>query len=843
MAPDTEPGTLVEIDPAPGAENVPVNTVIQLRLNEPVDPTSPQTTNVLYDSSAGQYVAVTPSVSADGYVVSLVAPLAINRNYTLFASSLQLRDRAGNGYSLSSSSFRTGSAVDSAAPQVLRVTPSSGSTGIPTNARMVIDFNEPVRFNGISNVILQGPSGSVGLQRVLSNGNRTLILTPQRLLTAGASYMLTVQGVADLAGNIVSSPVTASFTTSATADFSQPELVSTLPGSNATGVVRNIVVEWVWNERLNASAIDGNSVTLRDTSTNQLVVVNLSQSADGRTITMTPQATLESNRQYRATANVQDLAGNSATSNYLFTTGLQIGAQPDNHLWGFEASNFLGDDVGAMTFSSLSPPTPRPHSTGAGRMFPDPIPFGRRNLQAAHPSGLSHLLATLPAPLTGPFTIESFVTLLQTPENVGNVIAAVGDSSAPDSLRSYSWALETRLDAGFLPRELVFAAVDQDGSNLGFAAIRSGITLDYGYDYYVAAAFDPSGTVTFWVRDLTRGGPLRKVAVSHSINLPPRLEFVVGNDVRGASGWGFYGLIDEVRLTRRLLGDSELLAANLIRDGGFERPILAPASFHSFAVDRTDLAWRIAPDAVDIFSQGVMGMTAALYDGVQALDLVSFGSTGGVEQTLFAEAGVTYRLRFAYSNNPLSTTTASASVSVRTTGGVELLSSSVTHNTATLTNLDWRVFDAQFIGTGSDVILRLTNTQGEGNGGVLVDAVSVLPVNTQPPVQVSVLPLISCTSPGQLCNPAYTTTVNLSRPHRASFRWENSCSSVRLHTSYNGQAIGTSANMPFPTGEVVLGDLPAGTGSLSVQAQGVTGGCNTGHLLAWNGTLVLTPIP
>jgi hypothetical protein len=190
-------------------------------------------------------------------------------------------------------------------------------------------------------------------------------------------------------------------------------------------------------------------------------------------------------------------------------------------------------------------------------------------------------------------------------------------------------------------------------------------------------------------------------------------------------------LIDEVRLTRRLLGDGELLAANLIRDAGLERPILAPASFESFGTDRTDLAWRITTNAVDVFSRGVQGMTAAMYDGAQALDLVSFGSTGGVEQTFFAEAGVTYRLRFAYSNNPLSTTTASAAVSVRTAGGEELLSGSITHDTATLTNLDWRVFDAQFIGSGTNVFLRLTNTVGGGNGGVLIDGVSVVPASTQ----------------------------------------------------------------------------------------------------------------
>jgi Protein of unknown function (DUF642) len=94
--------------------------------------------------------------------------------------------------------------------------------------------------------------------------------------------------------------------------------------------------------------------------------------------------------------------------------------------------------------------------------------------------------------------------------------------------------------------------------------------------------------------------------------------------------------------------------ANLLVNGSFETPVIAPASFLDFGVggEPAGFAWTVATNTVDIVSNGVFGWTGTAFDGVQWLDLVGFGSTGGIQQTFATTPGQQYTLSFAYGNNP-----------------------------------------------------------------------------------------------------------------------------------------------------------------------------------------------
>jgi Protein of unknown function (DUF642) len=167
------------------------------------------------------------------------------------------------------------------------------------------------------------------------------------------------------------------------------------------------------------------------------------------------------------------------------------------------------------------------------------------------------------------------------------------------------------------------------------------------------------------------------------------------------------------------------LAANLILDGGFETPDIGDVWYQTFTSPfPTPLdSWN--PSNVDIVSSLGAPGNAPAYQGVQYLDLVGTGpdgtelSTGTISQTFGTVVGETYTLSFAYANNPWSTSTASASVSV------DGLSGSVTHDTSTTADLNWLIYTNTFVATSSSATLTFTETVGANNGGVLLDAVSV----------------------------------------------------------------------------------------------------------------------
>lgn len=173
--------------------------------------------------------------------------------------------------------------------------------------------------------------------------------------------------------------------------------------------------------------------------------------------------------------------------------------------------------------------------------------------------------------------------------------------------------------------------------------------------------------------------------------------------------------------------------ASLVMNGGFESPAIPSATFVNVVggAEPAGFAWAVI-DNVDIISNGVLSTTALAYEGVQALDLVGFGAAGAVSQSFATTAGQTYRLSFAYGNNPVSTGSASADVRVLD-GATSLLSASITHTTSTLADFHWDLFDATFIGTGGTVNLSFVNTVGGSNGGILLDAIAVDAVTTPPP--------------------------------------------------------------------------------------------------------------
>jgi hypothetical protein len=172
---------------------------------------------------------------------------------------------------------------------------------------------------------------------------------------------------------------------------------------------------------------------------------------------------------------------------------------------------------------------------------------------------------------------------------------------------------------------------------------------------------------------------------------------------------------------------------NLIVNGGFENPVIGNIFFQDFSSGLP--SWTITTNTVDVVYQGgTPGGPSPAFEGIQYLDLVGYGSTGGVSQTFATVPGHTYDLSFAYSNNPWAGP-ASASADFSVDG----LNGSVTHSSAIPTMLNWDTYSGSFVATSTSATLAFTETVGCCNAGVLLDAVVVSGTVPEPPTWAMML--------------------------------------------------------------------------------------------------------
>jgi Big-like domain-containing protein len=284
---DVTPPAVTVVDPANGTTGVPPNTLIWVRFNKQVAVT---TANLkVYPTSTGLAVVVAGSVglSADGrtatfspagllqagtpYGVFLTEgmtvyflsslPLATGPTYDVNFNYQGLMDVIGNLLRCGPAcnfSFTTGVAPSSTGPQVTGVSPAGGSTAVPINGRVMVQFNEPVDSQTLGQVTLSGTSGPVSVIRSLTNGNQTLLLVAAVTLRPSTPYTVQIAGVTDLSGFNPMIPVTVNFMTGSTADFSLPQVSNVGPASGATEVPANTPIQIRFNKAMNLLTI-GNS--------------------------------------------------------------------------------------------------------------------------------------------------------------------------------------------------------------------------------------------------------------------------------------------------------------------------------------------------------------------------------------------------------------------------------------------------------------------------------------------------------------------------------------------------------------------------------------------------------
>ncbi len=326
-----------------GQTNVPVNSAFTMQFNEAIDIGSVDTGFVgisayyyygcIYGS---QYlIPATVSWSTDQTTVSVVpgAPLAVGSQYWLCSASLT--GLAGNPQTNFSSSFTTAFVANTNPPTVINTSPENTLTAVPINSPVEILFSEPINPATTGQITLTTSGNPVAVTPTFGDASQLLTLTPAEPLLPNANYTLTITGIKDTAGNLMTSPVTNTFTTGTTFNLNGPTITVVDPPSGTTNVGTNVTPRIELSERLNPLSVVtssnetyyNGSVVLRNSATNQWVPATVSMSTNRMTATLTPTSPLAPITTYQLYVNyyqcLYDVAGNCGINDYAgtFITG------------------------------------------------------------------------------------------------------------------------------------------------------------------------------------------------------------------------------------------------------------------------------------------------------------------------------------------------------------------------------------------------------------------------------------------------------------------------------------------------------------------------------------------
>ena len=329
--PDTRQPDLDRVQPRSVlGEDVPVNAVLTVHYNEPIDPASVRSDTFRVFPLGQAEITGTATAGADGYTVTFVPsqPLAPNLRHDWWVQFV--RDVSGNEMPFRSYAFTTGAATDETGPSVTGVSPPDGTTAAPRNVQPTIDFSEPINeiqtlagFDGI--VVLRAGATVIPVSVSTDlNGRRRLTLTPTALLEPNTVYTVSVDGIQDRVGLTMAAPFESTFTTGDQTDLITPMLSANNPGFNITNVPTNTVVTLRFSERMNPlRLVEG--ISLRENTGSTFYPGTVSVSEDLLEATFTPSVPLIANRSHTwfISTAVTDLTNQTITSTTsgTFTTG------------------------------------------------------------------------------------------------------------------------------------------------------------------------------------------------------------------------------------------------------------------------------------------------------------------------------------------------------------------------------------------------------------------------------------------------------------------------------------------------------------------------------------------
>lgn len=314
LNPDTTPPTVIDVDPIDSAINVVENAIVLVKFSETlrgqsVAQNSVIVTNMMDSTLVSGKVTLMPN-QQDLYF----KPDALLTSFTNYRITVNgLRDIAGNimtgGFE---SVFVTGDTIDTTQPNVVDLTPKSGSIDIPVNATITVSFDEPLdpetvnenTFH-VSDSVINRPVAGI---RILSANAQEITFIPNAPFPVGREFFVRVSRIQDLFGNQYTKNYWKSFTTSFSSDAISPTIRNISIKNNAINVPTNILPSVKFSEVINHIKLSKLSLV---TSAGDAVPFTIAVNFNHQGLTFQLAEILAANTDYIWTIDgIEDISGN-----------------------------------------------------------------------------------------------------------------------------------------------------------------------------------------------------------------------------------------------------------------------------------------------------------------------------------------------------------------------------------------------------------------------------------------------------------------------------------------------------------------------------------------------------
>jgi len=331
------PPTVTVVSPLNNATGVGVNTEITATFDQPMDPTTLNSSTFKLTGS-GLTFGGKITYDAVNYIATF-APYGNLIPLTTYTATIT------TGTGLESNfvwTFRTGAVPDLVKPTVILTNPGTSATSVPLNQIITATFSKPMNsatitytnFNvGVGPTFNLGPyiPGTVTYAAV---GNMA-IFTPSSPLSEDTTYNAHIWArVTDLEGNSMLAGYYWTFMTGTLPLTTPPTVVSTNPTVSGTVCV-NGTINATFSEAMNPLTINTSTFTVENTTTSTPVTGIVTLDITGTIATFTPTSPtspLTSGDTYQATitTGVSDVLGNYMLADYVWSftaSGTCIAAQ------------------------------------------------------------------------------------------------------------------------------------------------------------------------------------------------------------------------------------------------------------------------------------------------------------------------------------------------------------------------------------------------------------------------------------------------------------------------------------------------------------------------------------
>jgi hypothetical protein len=309
------------VNPLPGAINVPLNTVIQIEYDEPLDSTTVTLSNItLQNYDSGGYLSPNLSLTGNGQVIN-IAPTSNLSAHTDYQACVTngVKNTAEKKVAPNCYFFTTGATTDTAAPTIVSLAPTNNSTNIGTNAAVSVNFNKSINPVSATSSTIQLSAGGTALPTsisfpVTSSGNpdyTRVTVTPQAPLPAGTQIKVVISGVTSEAGKSVAT-TTSFFTTQPQPDYNAPYVLNSSVQNGQANVPVNSAFALQFSKAMDLGSVDVATFGVGiDCNGDGIVPATISWSSDQTTIYIVPTFALSVGSQYFLySASLSDLAGN-----------------------------------------------------------------------------------------------------------------------------------------------------------------------------------------------------------------------------------------------------------------------------------------------------------------------------------------------------------------------------------------------------------------------------------------------------------------------------------------------------------------------------------------------------